>query len=366
MRYIGSKEALLPFLAHICAVEGLARGTLLDPFAGTAAVSRHFKRLGWRVVSGDLMRYSYAFQRAYVVANRYPAFERLLAGPLAGEIGPTIRQLSFDSESEPLRRVIAWLNALPGERGFFWRNYSEAGSDGTDAPRKYLSPENAARIDAIRGRLAAWQAAGVIDDEEFHLLLASLIEAIPSVSNISGTYGAFLKEYDPRAHKPLTLEPPEIIPSDLTHAAHLADANALVRQVECDLLYLDPPYNTRQYATNYHLLETAAAGDEPPLRGRTGLRPIDGQRSRFCERNGAADALADLIDAARARQILLSYNDEGIVPAEVICAILARRGQPRVYRAPYRRFRSDRDRAGRRYRPPELLHENVYAVRVER
>src|SRR6185295_4218049 len=99
--------------------------------------------------------------------------------------------------------------------------------------------------------------------------------------------------------------------------------------IECDVLYLDPPYNHRQYGANYHVLETIAAYDYPQLTGVTGMR--DYPRSRYCQPKSAKDVLADLVRAARAKHIFVSYNDEGVMSLENIQDILSLRGTPRIF-----------------------------------
>ncbi|MBI3894259.1 MAG: DNA adenine methylase, partial [Candidatus Wallbacteria bacterium] len=254
MKYIGNKTRLLPFLDYVLEQERVGPGRALDPFAGTASVARHLKSRGFRVVAGDIQRYAYVQSVAHVELNRYPSFSGLGCRG-RGRAG--------------LAQALVLLNELPGRDGFFFRHYAPGGSGGL---RQYFTDENARRIDAARTQLAAWQAGGALDAAAHHLLLASLIDAADFVANMSGTYGAFLKIWRSVALKPLELKPIAVLPSRRAHRAVQADANSLVREVDCDLLYLDPPYTARQYATNFHLLETLALGDSPPLRGKTGLR----------------------------------------------------------------------------------------------
>jgi adenine-specific DNA-methyltransferase len=348
MRYIGSKDRLLPFIQQALEDHGAAGGTFCDAFSGTTVVARHAKAHGYRVVANDLLYFSYVLQRAYLCCAAPPCFALL----------PDI--VSGDRAAAPLPALIHYLNALPPNPGFVSEQYSPAGATG----RAYLSPENAARVDAIRTQISSWWAAGLLQGEEPYVLLAALIEAVPYVSNISGTYGAFLKTWDPRALKPLSLRVPAIQPNPLCHCAHHGDAAAVVAGVACDVLYLDPPYNSRPYAGNYHLLETIARYDAPALRGKTGLRPDD-DRSAYNTAGLAAAALRALVGSARCTHMLLSYNSEGLIPEAEILDILTARGKPEVRRRPYRRFRSAADGPGRRYAPQAEVSENLYYVRCE-
>lgn len=321
------------------------KGVALDPFSGTAAVARHLKARGFRVIAGDIQCYAYVQAVAHVEISRHPDFGGI-GCPGRGQAG--------------LLQALELLQALPGETGFFASHYAPGASGGA---RQYFTDANARRIDAIRRRLTEWRESGAVGHDEYHLLLASLVDGADFVANMSGTYGAFLKIWRPLALKPLTLRPIEVYPSRLDHRARLGDAIDLVRETPCDLLYLDPPYTTRQYATNFHVLETLVRGDEPPLRGKTGLRPTAGQLSPFARRRAAAPALASLLEAARASRILLSYSDEGIVAHEEIVELLRPLGRLRIHEHVYRRFRTERDHARRQYkRPDDRVVERLYAV----
>lgn len=349
MRYIGSKDNLLDFIEGAVRAAGIFGGTFCDLFAGTTVVGRHFKSLGFSVISNDLMRYSYVFGKAYLEANAPPAFPGLDL-PGAG------------ADGDRLAAALDALNGLDPERGFVWRHYSDEGTRDDPHVRMYLSGENAGRIDAIRNRLESWRGAGRITEPEYYILLAALLEAVPGVSNTSGTYGAFLKYWEARSRKRLTLAPPPLVFGPGEHRVYQCDGNALLDGITADVVYLDPPYNERQYAPNYHLLETVARWDGPEVYGKTGLRPYAAEKSRYCRRETALEALGEAVRSARCRLFLLSYNSEGLMPDEDIREVLARRGPVTVHERPYRRYRSDSDGRNRRYQPNRHITERIYAV----
>ena len=366
MRYIGNKTKLLGFIDEAMETVGISSGTFCDIFAGTASVARHMKGRGFRVISGDIMRYSFVLQRAYVVVNRYPSFAQL-----PRQVGIKGHAPPGDPQ-KPLRKAIRFLNErTDGMGGFIYRNYCPGGSGDQ---RLYFTDENGRRIDAIRCILDDWQREGRLAEEEYDLLLAALLESVDSVANISGVYCAFLKELQPNAGRRLRLRPPSLVTENpQRHEAHLGDANQLIAKIRCDILYLDPPYNPRQYAGNYHLLETIAEGwshQEPKIYGKTGMRPYKHQRSAYCSQRGGQKALADLVEKARDRagctHLLLSYNDEGLIPEKRIEEILRAVGKSRTYQKferRYKRFRSDSDGPRRRYRGDRVT-ERLYYVRL--
>jgi adenine-specific DNA-methyltransferase len=335
MNYIGSKLTLLPFLEDVYRqVTDGSEQVFCDLFAGTGAVGRHFKSLGLQIIANDLQYYSYALNKAYLELNETPAFMGLRAL----------------SAQEPL----AFLNDLPGVAGFITQHYSPAGK------RMYYTEANAQKADAIRQAIERWRTEQVITEQEYFYVLCALLEAIDQVANTASVYGAYLKKFKASALRPLELKPLRLVNHVAQCRAWQADANELIQQIECDVLYLDPPYNHRQYGANYHVLETVAAYDDPLLRGVTGLR--DYAKSDYCRKDAAYTAMAQLIRSARAKHILVSYNDEGVMSLQDMQELLSLRGQPQLFQTDYNRFKADN---GREYKR-EATIESVHYVRCRR
>lgn len=347
MNYIGSKHSLLPFIEQVWReVRDGDEQTACDIFAGTGAVGRMFKRFGLRVIANDFQHYAYALSTAYLEINQPPRFTKLRRA------FPSI--LTTTEPATSVEHILTLLNSLEGVSGFIADNYGPAGD------RFYYSIENAEKADAIRQTIEQWLNQKIISKPEYFYLLASLLEAIDQVANTASVYGAFLKNFKASALRPLTLKPLALSNRVKGCKVYQCDANELIREIECDVLYLDPPYNHRQYGANYHVLETIAAYDSPQLKGVTGMR--DYPRSRYCQTNEAAKALEDLIVNARAKHILLSYNDEGVISREEIKRILSLRGGPKTYEQKYNRFKADNGREYKRDSTTEFIHY----VRAER
>jgi adenine-specific DNA-methyltransferase len=207
--------------------------------------------------------------------------------------------------------------------------------------------------------LAGWRRAGEISDRVLCLLLTAVVDAADRVANISGTYGAFLKSWQQNTRRPIELRLPEVPWGAPAGRANRRDANELVGEVPCDVLYIDPPYNEREYAANYHVLEAIAerpfrddlAALEAEIYGKSGLRPYE--RSAYCDPRRCETAFRDLVARARARHVIVSYNEEGILTREAIeTALREGLGTKDVVFRPIvrKRFRSDADRAGRHYK----------------
>lgn len=366
MRYIGNKTRLLPFLTATIRRLALVPGSAHDAFSGTAAVGRALKQSGWRVASSDLMTYSFVFQRAYVVAQRSPNFAALRAGE--PEVRRALRSPALRTAAEgagTLGAVCAYLARwVEPERGFMGSHFAPAGG------RMYFTQENADRIDAIRRRLHEWWTSGLIDDDGYYVLLAALIEGADRVANTTGVYAAYMKTWQPNARRPLALRPEIPDRGRRGATAHRGDAAAVARAVgKVELIYIDPPYNARQYSGYYHVPEIIARGwfdAVPALRGKTGLIGGDGQQSAWCSARRAGGALAELLEATEARHALVSYNSEGLLSERDLRETLAhaaKSGQVRRFSRGYRRYRSDSDRIGRVYQG-DRVRELLYHIRL--
>src|SRR5690606_4557620 len=136
-------------------------------------------------------------------------------------------------------------------------------------------------------------SSGKIEKRLYYLLITSLLEAADAVANTASVYGAFLKHLKKSAQKDIRLEIPNYVLNEADHEVFNEDANMLIEKVEGDILYMDPPYNHRQYGANYHLLNTIAKYDEFIPSGKTGLREYE--RSAWCMRGKVADVFEDLI-----------------------------------------------------------------------
>jgi adenine-specific DNA-methyltransferase len=311
MNYIGSKYSLMTFLES--SIDGIvgrqSGGVFADLFAGTGVVGSAFKRKGYTVIANDIQHYSYALNR-HCVEN---------VPPMASA-------------------HLEWLNSLDGEDGFIYRNYCAGSGSG----RKYFTDENGRKCDAIRNALNKMFSDGVIDEDEYFYYLAGLINSIDKVANTASVYGAYLKHVKSSAAKAFKLEMLPLV-DGARGKAYNEDISDIVRRIDGDVLYLDPPYNARQYCSNYHVLETVSRYDNPTLSGVTGLRDDRELKSAFCSKRMVASAFDDVIANAGFKYIFLSYNNEGLMNHETIRAIMSRYGKYDLFTQEYRRFRADKE-----------------------
>jgi adenine-specific DNA-methyltransferase len=286
VRYIGSKARIVDEILDIVGAPEGDGGCFVDAFCGTGVVGARAADRGWAVRVNDSLRGAVAVSTARLLSARDVPFAR------------------FDG----YEGAIAELNAAAPLRGFFWREYSPAGA----AARMYFTPENAARIDAVRDRVRRWRRERAIAADEHELLLADLIVAAGRVANIAGTYGCFLRRWSTTALRDFTMRPRELREAPVVHDAFCGDVVDTPMAID-DVVYFDPPYTKRQYAAYYHVNETIACEDEPQLVGKTGLRPWQDKASEYCYKGRALTALKSLVESAPAARVLVSYSSEGHV-----------------------------------------------------
>ncbi len=343
--YIGNKRRLLHLLGQALDFTGVdASGTLVDLFAGSTVVSRWAKRRGMRVIANDWEPYAQQIALGTVVQNAPPAFAALGGACRAFEL----------------------LNTLPPTRGYFATNLCPADDEQPDVRRErmFFTQANGRRIDAIGEQIETWRAAGEIDDVDRAYLLSAFIYAVSYASNTSGVFKGFHNGWGGktgtalyRIRRELSLSPPVLFDNARANVALREDAQVLAPRLGevCegmpDVVYLDPPYNQHPYGSNYHVLNTVALWDKPPVhpsilvdgrkRDKSAIRK-DWRTERHSPYNFAREALPafrDLLARLPARWLLLSYSTDGNMSLEDLVDAMAEVGELTVFIERYKRYR---------------------------
>ncbi len=350
MNYIGSKLSLLKFLEESInkVVKDDCR-VFCDLFAGTGIVGNYFKKKGYKIIANDIQYYSYVLNKHYIGNHKELKFLKLVKKL------PKLKKIKAENRKD---FVCDYLENLKETKGFIYKNYCLGGTKGKKEQRQYFSDSNGMRCDAIRQKIEEWKKERLINNNEYYYLLTSLIESVDKCANTASVYGAFLKKLKKSAQKSFILQPAELIINDQEHKVYNKDINVLVKEVKGDILYLDPPYNHRQYASNYHMLETIARYDNPDIKGKTGLRDYNEQKSLYCSRLQVKRAFKDLILKAKTKYIFLSYNNEGLMSLDDIKEIMSLRGKYGFFTKDYNRFKADKteNRNHKANRTIEYLH----------
>lgn len=328
MNYIGSKFKLCDFIYQNITEsikKPLNECVFCDLFAGSGAVGRVFKNKVQKVIANDLEYYSFVLNKNYIQNTQKLAIEPIMQD----------------------------LNALQGVKGKIYQHYSLGGSKGKTFERLYFSDENAQKIDAIRLEIKRLEQS--ISPDLYFFLLASLLESADKVANTACVYGAFLKKLKKSAKQKMELKAAEYeLSPHLQNEVFNENANELIYKIKGDILYLDPPYNAREYGANYHLLNTIALYDDFTPLGKTGLRAY--QKSDFCKKASVLCALEGIIKNANFKYIFLSYNDEGLLGLQEIENLFTKYGNYKVKSKVYQRFKADSKRVQKQDFTREYLH----------
>lgn len=289
-RYLGSKARIADAIMSHVGQPDEHCFRFVDAFCGTGVVAECAAALGWKILINDIMK------NAVIMAEA-----RLLS----------IHDVQFENTGG-YSQTIAMLNSASGVEGFVWKEYSPASKRFCGTERRYFTECNAQKIDAVTAQVHKWYADKTITRQEWVLLLSNIITATNDVANIAGTYGCFLSNWTAAANKTFQVEASSLRLKKVDYEVQNKDVFSL-ESFDSDVVYLDPPYTKRQYASYYHIHETIVCGDEPFVEGVSGLRPWQNKASVFCYKAKALHAIVNLVVQQKARRVLLSYSNEGHV-----------------------------------------------------
>ena len=318
LNYIGSKFQLLDWISATMLEKtgytGFQGLRVADLFSGTGIVSHYFRGLGASVIANDAEPYSSVITHAFVRSSYTDRCKELLE--------------RFQKDLDEKKHS--------GVAGYITRNYTPYES----CERMFFTVENGRRIDYVRGAIEEL----VLDEDERAFLLASLLLSADAVSNVPAVYGCFLKNFKAKALKELRLQPLHTRTGACVAGSRVtcSDVLDLKDLGEMDIVYLDPPYNERQYSKNYfplNMIVKKSGSVMPEIKGKTGI-PADCFMSPFCRMGAVEEAFATLFKSLKASWIFLSYNSESLVGKERMLELLGQFGSVSVVERDYKRFKS--------------------------
>ena len=334
LNYIGSKTSmythLYPHFSKL--IETFDRQVIFgDLFSGTGCIGYNIgTTFNAKIIANDIQYYSFVINKANL--SRYS-----------------------EEDIKNINVCVAKYNALKGVEGFIYTNYSQ----NEECERMYFTNDNAKKIDAIRIQLEIDKEGVPLQDNVYYYLLANLISSADKVANTSCVYGAYLKDFKSGASKPLKMTNnidekhlQQVTVQGDVYCENISDLVCLPQDMHFDkhfdkhfdmhfdIVYLDPPYNQRQYAPNYHILETIAKYDNPEIHGKTGLRDYSNQKSAFCNKSIVLSTMETLIQSLNTKYILISYNDEGLITKEKFSDLLQKYGRLEIVEIKYKKFKA--------------------------
>lgn len=307
-RYLGNKYKLLPFIKEIVEKECERILTVADIFAGTGVVASVFTHK--KLITNDIMYSNYICHKAWFDSEEY-------------------------SEEKIIELVIHYNNLKVNEENYMTENFSDT----------YFSKEDCSKIGYIRENIEELYKAGEINGRERALLITSLLYAMDKIANTCGHYDAYRKGAEFQKHLELCVP----ITEDNLNKNNLCyneDTNSLIKNIEADLVYIDPPYNSRQYCDAYHLLENVARWEKPEVFGVAKKMDRTALKSDYCTKK-AVEAFEDLIYNVKAKYIILSYNNmaekgdersNAKISDDDILRILRKKGDVQIFSKSYKAF----------------------------
>lgn len=364
-KYIGNKKVIVDGIEVFLKKKKIKKGMFIDIFAGTTNVSQYFKQKGYSIICNDINDFSYVFGKVYIENNTFPKFERLLSSDeftgvdinendydrnldyikrkIEGDklFGTSYyEKVNFENGIKPLIEVIQYLNnvdisKLNKVESLFYDYYCIEGdkaeyvsSRGTTGKRNYFLPENAKKLGKILSVIKNWRNKELINEMECYILLVCVIEEVTLNANVNGTFHDFnRKKLYPNAEAKMVLKPImlNIVDVPAEYYVFKCDANkikddAKFSQIDISdsILYIDPPYNFRQYSAYYHMINFIAKYCEidDVLTYAKGFKYVRGQNmtdnfnSQYCYKDSFIPALESLILGIKSKHVVISYYDE--------------------------------------------------------
>lgn len=308
-RYIGSKAAT----AH--SIQRLVGGfrnikTVADAYGGLGTIGSVMKSAGYAVESCDVLAFPHAFQVARIECNVQPRFRRLK------------QELNIDS-AEALADL---LSSARGRDSWFVHEYCSL--------RSFFTAENGEIIAGAWRLMREWNDAGLLSRLERGYLVASFLNSMDAVANTAGTYYAYLKSAHRKALRPFRFTWMPITSGNSDCRAWHGDALETLQGKNFDVLYLDPPYNKRNYAHYYHLPETLAhLAEREVTPGSQAGSPVAAHQGAESVRRGTdLDYIESLIDNVRWRYLIVHYCANAYIPLPTLRAALRRHGSVAEHR----------------------------------
>jgi adenine-specific DNA-methyltransferase len=322
-RYLGNKGKLIDDIIEVIGSLAKPGDTVFDAFSGTLSVSMALKRQNYRVISNDINLFSWVYGTAYLTNSSFPLVNLKSLGVAKSPGSPwasLVNHLTKPFEKEFPRSA---------RRNDFFNHYCEAGknssfesSRGTKGRRRFFNSDNAVLIDRALSRIRFWSQQRLLDDVSISILTTILLSAIERVSNTQGTYHDFPRDsYDSRSLQPLALRLPQLDAFE-GRTDHILgkkqDTLEFVHSLpEHKVIYIDPPYNFRQYTSYYFLPNLVAAYpfvDDldayfDKVQYVRGQNMEDDFKSSFCSTQQFMPSLEKLISSAKCKHIVMSYFD---------------------------------------------------------
>jgi len=310
--YIGSKYRLIKNILNTIrektGYDSFDNIKIGDLFSGTSIISHAFRINNAYVISNDMEYYAYVIGRAFTCS---------------------IYTNNIEDKINQLNNLDAY------NKGLIYNNYAP-----TKGNRMYFTDDNAIIIDTLRIHIENLKDNNDINIDEYYYILTCLLLAADKVANITSVYGAYLKAFKKSALKKLEVKPIHKNRVKNKNKVYNEDINIMITKEEFDIVYLDPPYNERQYSKNYHILNYICMYSDVDIKGVTGLLQ-NSNISLYCRKKEVAKQFEYLLKNMNTKYLFMSYNSESFMSKKYILGIMKKYGKESVIEIDYKRFKSN-------------------------
>lgn len=309
-RYLGSKTKLIDFIHEVVNQNCKEIDTVLDLFGGTGVVGYSFNE-NCSILINDILTTN------LIAYNTFFSYEQINQGKI-GKIIDEYNTLNINEEN------------------YYSLNFADT----------YLSKNNMKKVGYIRDNIDELYEKNKINAREKSILICSLLYGIDKIANTVGHYDAYRKNGNLNQNLIMQIPNLEMDRYNVNNKIYNKDSNQLVKEIKADLVYIDPPYNSRQYCDAYHFLENVALNKKPEVFGVARKMDRSKLKSKYCT-SKASNEFAELIENIDSKYILVSYNNTGEkgnarsnakISDTQILEILGKKGEVKVFEQEYSLF----------------------------
>lgn len=348
---IGNKRKLYTFIEKIIETDILPKLekqkiNILDGFAGSSVISRSLSQYCNKIYSNDLEKYACVMASCFLKT-------------------PTKQQKVM---------IITHINRMnilakngPYHEGIITKNYSPKDTFNVQKDERcFYTHKNGLIIDTLRKYID-----DNVEDELFDYCITPLLIKASIHTNTSGVFKGFHKKDGigsfggsenhalSRITKDIELDIPIWSSESFEADVFQKNINDLITELpnDIDITYYDPPYNQHPYSSNYFMLNLIIDNKMPDKISKVSGIPNNWNKSDYNYRKSAIVSMKNLINETmkKSKYLLLSYNDEGIIPLDEWNNIL-KEYDVKKYEKKYDTYKGSRNLKNRSNKVTEIVY----------
>lgn len=302
IRYIGSKQKILDFLEDSFLKKLKPGDSFFDGFSGTGIVSQYVaeKKSNIKIYAGDISLYSdILFQ---IINFRKAGLSEKFV-------------IDYISDFQSLKLI---------EDGDIFNEFSKNGVPKTYFENRLFFSEKAGKtIDTFKEKIIFDINSQVITESQAKVLMFYILVYACKSANTTSIFGAFLKsepitkKFDINFVNQINKNIQDFINNDKEGVFLTGDIISNIEKISpVKIIYLDPPYSTRKYESNYHILNYISDFDFAINKIKNGTKtglPLSSPPNAFGKKAETINIFAKMIknSVLKCEMLVISYNTDG-------------------------------------------------------